>query len=47
MADAVKQLSLKEISVHNSNKSTWIVIHNNVYDVSEFLNEVITNNNVI
>lgn len=25
-----KTFSLKEVSSHNSNKSSWIVIHNNV-----------------
>lgn len=36
----VKLYSREEISKHNSNKNTWLIIHNNVYDVSEFLNEV-------
>lgn len=36
----VKTYSLAEIKAHNTNKSTWIVIHNNIYDVTEFLNEV-------
>jgi len=31
--------SLAEVAKHNSNQSTWIVIHNNVYDVTTFLNE--------
>lgn len=35
----VKTYSLAEIKAHNTNKSTWIVIHNNIYDVTEFLNE--------
>ncbi|CAH1119119.1 unnamed protein product [Phaedon cochleariae] len=34
-----KQYSLSDIKTHNDNKSTWIVIHNNVYDVTNFLNE--------
>ncbi|XP_037030399.1 cytochrome b5-like [Bradysia coprophila] len=34
-----KQYSLAEVAKHNSNKSVWFVIHNNVYDVTEFLNE--------
>lgn len=35
----VKTYSLAEVKAHNTNKSTWIVIHNNIYDVTEFLNE--------
>lgn len=34
-----KTYSLAEISAHNTNKSTWLVIHNGIYDVTEFLNE--------
>ncbi|CAG9830563.1 unnamed protein product [Diabrotica balteata] len=33
------QYSLADVKKHNDNKSTWIVIHNNVYDVTPFLNE--------
>lgn len=29
--------SLEEISKHNSNESTWIVINNEVYDVTKFM----------
>lgn len=36
---SVKTYSLAEIAQHNSNQSTWIVIHNNIYDVTKFLNE--------
>ncbi|XP_017466884.1 PREDICTED: cytochrome b5 [Rhagoletis zephyria] len=35
----VKLYSREEISKHNTNKNTWLIIHNNVYDVSAFLNE--------
>ncbi|XP_031639588.1 cytochrome b5 [Contarinia nasturtii] len=35
----VKTYSLAEIAKHNSNQTTWIVIHNNIYDVTKFLNE--------
>lgn len=35
-----KTYSLAEVAKHNSNQSTWIVIHNNIYDVTAFLNEV-------
>lgn len=37
---AAKLYSLKDIATHNTNKSCFLVIHNNVYDVTEFLNEV-------
>lgn len=37
---AEKTYSLAEIAKHNTNKSVWFAIHNNVYDVTEFLNEV-------
>jgi len=36
---AVKTYSLKEVSQHNSNKSTWLVIHDDVFDVTKFLDE--------
>jgi cytochrome b involved in lipid metabolism len=34
-----KLYSLAEVAKHNTNKTTWIAIHNNIYDVTEFLNE--------
>nr|CAH7755847.1 unnamed protein product [Callosobruchus chinensis] len=34
-----KQFALEEVKKHSDNKSTWVVIHNNVFDVTEFLNE--------
>lgn len=34
-----KQYTLEEVKKHNDNKSSWIVIHNNVYDVTKFLND--------
>lgn len=34
-----KQYTLAEVKKHNNNQSTWIVIHNTVYDVTAFLNE--------
>uniref|UniRef100_A0A1I7V3P9 Cytochrome b5 n=1 Tax=Caenorhabditis tropicalis TaxID=1561998 RepID=A0A1I7V3P9_9PELO len=38
MAD-LKQITLKEIAEHNTNKSAWLVIGNKVYDVTKFLDE--------
>lgn len=37
---AAKQFTLAEIAKFNDNKKACIIIHNNVYDVTEFLNEV-------
>lgn len=36
----VKYYRLAEIEKQNSFKSTWIIIHNKVYDVTKFLEEV-------
>lgn len=35
-----KLFSRKEVEQRKNSKETWIIIHNNVYDVTEFLNEV-------
>lgn len=35
-----KQYSCEEVKKHNDNQGAWIIIHNNVYDVTAFLNEV-------
>lgn len=37
---SAKTYSLAEIAKHNSNQSAWIIIHNNIYDLTGFLNEV-------
>jgi len=34
-----KELSFDEIKQHNDKNSIWIVVNNDVYDVTEFLNE--------
>jgi len=34
-----KRFSLKEIEKHNTKESCWIVIHDNVFDVTKFLEE--------
>lgn len=39
-AATTKLYTLAEVAKHNTNKSVWLVIHNNIYDVTEFLNEV-------
>ncbi|EDW71968.1 uncharacterized protein Dwil_GK10686 [Drosophila willistoni] len=38
-ADEQKTYTRAEVAKHNSNKDTWLLIHNNIYDVTEFLNE--------
>ena len=41
---AVQKYSLEEVAKHNegrgANKSVWTVIHDKVYDVTKFLDEV-------
>lgn len=37
---ADKVYSLAEVAKNNTNKNCWLVIHNNIYDVTAFLNEV-------
>ncbi|XP_069476812.1 cytochrome b5 [Ambystoma mexicanum] len=41
MADSkeTKYFTLEEIQKHNHSKSTWIILHHNVYDVTSFLEE--------
>lgn len=39
-SEGVKYYRLAEIEKQNSFKSTWIIIHNKVYDVTKFLEEV-------
>lgn len=43
MADAVapteKMYSLAEVKQHTTEKSCWLIIHGNVYDVTNFLEE--------
>lgn len=38
--DGVRYYRLSEIEQQNSFKSTWFIIHNKVYDVTKFLEEV-------
>ena len=35
----VKYYTLVEIREHNHNKSTWLILHHKVYDVTKFLEE--------
>jgi len=34
-----KRFSTKEVAEHKDKKSVWIIIHDNVYDVTKFLEE--------
>ncbi|KAH0564319.1 cytochrome b5 isoform X1 [Cotesia glomerata] len=34
-----KFYSRAEVATHNDSKSTWLIIHNSIYDVTSFLNE--------
>ncbi|OXU21608.1 hypothetical protein TSAR_013731 [Trichomalopsis sarcophagae] len=38
-ASAPKLFTHAEVSQHNDSKETWLIIHNDVYDVTNFLNE--------
>lgn len=35
-----KLFTLAEVAKHKTNNDVWLVIHNSVYDVTAFLNEV-------
>ncbi|CAG5043500.1 unnamed protein product [Parnassius apollo] len=35
----VREISIEEVKKHRDSKSVWIVIHNDVYDVTNFLEE--------
>lgn len=35
----VKYYTLEEIQKHNDNKSTWVILHHKVYDLTKFLEE--------
>ncbi|GCC27679.1 cytochrome b5 type B isoform X1 [Chiloscyllium punctatum] len=35
----VNYITMEEVKTHNSSKSTWLVIHDKVYDVTKFLEE--------
>jgi len=39
MAEESKRLTLAEVAEHNDKKSSWIVIHEKVYDVTKFAEE--------
>ncbi|CAK1585287.1 unnamed protein product [Parnassius mnemosyne] len=35
----VREISIEEVRKHRDSKSVWIIIHNDVYDVTNFLEE--------
>ena len=40
MAEGLKKITLEEVKSHNVAGSSWLVIHNKVFDVTKFLDEV-------
>lgn len=36
----VKYYTLEEIQKHKDSKSTWVILHHKVYDLTKFLEEV-------
>ncbi len=36
----VKYYTLEEIRLHNMSNDTWLIIHDKVYDITSFLEEV-------
>lgn len=36
----VKYFTLEEVQAHNLSRDTWIIIHDKVYDITRFLEEV-------
>ncbi|EDW89200.1 cytochrome b5 [Drosophila yakuba] len=38
-SEGTKTFTRAEVAKHNTNKDTWLLIHNNIYDVTAFLNE--------
>ena len=40
MAAETKVYTLKEVEKHNTDNDVWMVIHDRVYDLTKFLNEV-------
>lgn len=40
IVEGKKRYSLTEVATHNQKRSSWLIIHDNVYDVTKFLEEV-------
>lgn len=41
MSEEKKIITLAELQEHNMAKSLWVAIHNQVYDVTKFMDEVV------
>lgn len=37
---ATNKISLEEVKKHNAAGSSWLIVHNQVFDVTKFLDEV-------
>lgn len=42
MASQLRRLTRAEVKEHNNSRSAWVIIDDNVYDVTKFLDEVYT-----
>lgn len=40
VASDVKYYTLEQIRLHNMSNDTWLIIHDKVYDITSFLEEV-------
>lgn len=40
MAPSTKEYTLKQVAEHKAGSDVWMVIHDRVYDVTKFLDEV-------
>ena len=40
MTTETKIFRIEEVKIHNSVKSSWVIIHNKVYDITKFLEDV-------
>jgi len=38
-SEELKKYTLQEVAEHNEKKSVWVLIHDNIYDVTKFLEE--------
>lgn len=36
----LRKISWEEVAEHNSSESLWLVVHDKVYDVTKFMEEV-------
>jgi len=39
MTTETKIFRIEEVKIHNSVKSSWVIIHNKVYDITKFLED--------